>query len=94
MIYEIVTPKWTCPVCQGLLRLRFEPGGQTEENEEVEYLCEEVRCPIGHELPEELVQEARIGADAEFYSAMEGGQKLAEVWQAPWPDQEPQEPTM
>jgi len=92
MQYEIVTSRWECPQCQSPLRLRFEPGAQNEETEEVEYLCEEVRCPTGCQLSPDLAQEAMVGADAEFYAAMEGGSKLGEVWQAPAPGQESQEP--
>jgi hypothetical protein len=87
MNYDIVTSRWGCPECQGALRLRFSQAPSSDENQDVEYLCEEVACLIGHGLPEELVHEAMAGADAEFYAALERGAKLGETWSAPPPEE-------
>lgn len=83
MNYEIVTFRWRCPECQSPVRLKFTKAGSTEEEASDEFVCDQVFCVNLHFISDELAEEIIQAADEEFYKALEQGQMVAQVWQAP-----------
>jgi hypothetical protein len=88
MNYEIISPRWRCPECGVPVKLYFIQSAGTGEEASDEFVCNRVLCEAGHEIPEDLAQEMIGSADQEFYSAIERGAKVSEVWIAPDPAQE------
>lgn len=82
MNYEIFTSRWHCPECGFGVKLFFSPREGEEESSD-EFVCINVACQSGHELPQEIHSDAIENADEEFYAAMQRGTKVGEAWRAP-----------
>lgn len=86
MIHEVITRRWPCPVCGGPLRLVFVPCDHDGEGKPHDSECDEALCRVGHELPEELLEEIGRHADEELRRTLAGGLHVGELWQAPEDD--------
>lgn len=85
MDHLVITRRWTCPVCSGPLWLVFVPSDFDESGHADGTECDEVFCPKGHPVPDDVAEAACDGADEELTRAFEGGFMRAEVWVAPDP---------
>lgn len=89
MTYQILTSRWRCPECGAGVRLFFSRSTAAPDENSEDFICDRVLCEMGHDLPDDIAQEAMQLSDDEFYAALERGEKISEVWNAPEVDQDP-----